>query len=550
MEDRPVRILLVDDDEDDYVITQDLLSEIGDGRFDLEWVASYEDALETMERRQHDVYLVDYHLGQHNGLDLLRKAPGNGSQAPMILLTGQGDHEVDLEAMKAGAADFLVKGQIQASLLERSIRYAIERAQTLKALRASEATNRALLAETQRRLKEQIALREAGAVISSALDLETVLTRIAEQMAKVIDATSAYICSYEPGTETSTVLAEYVSTYASLQEQTSDLGVTYHLPPDFSGSWLPTGLPEVTHLDDPGLSPPIRAHLNQYGAQTALNIPLQIRDQTIAFAQLWESRRQRDFTAEDIELCQALAQQAAVAIENARLYEQAQHEIEERQQAEKQIEASLKEKETLLKEIHHRVKNNLQVISSILNLQCSHVDDQKLLAVLRDSKNRVRSMALIHEKLYLSSNLAQIDLADYVQDLARYLFSSYRTITGIIRLDIQADPVFLEIDTAVPCGLILNELISNALEHAFYFDGDRPTDWEAEIHIEVHQERDRQVNLIVSDNGIGLPPDFDFLNSNSLGLQLVDVLVNQLDGTLAVNGQHGAEFKITFFPQD
>ena len=550
MEDRPVRVLLVDDDEDDYVITQDLLSEIGDGRFDLEWVASYEDAREMLECHRHDVYLVDYHLGQRNGLDLLRETSGNGNQAPMILLTGQGDHEVDLEAMKAGAADFLVKGQIEASLLERSIRYAIERAQTLKALRASEARNRTLLAETERRLKEQIALREAGAAISSALDLETVLTQIAEQMAKVVDATRAYICSYEPETETSTVLAEYFSPYASPQEQTSDLNISYYFPPDVSGSWSPAGLPEVIHMDDPGLSPPIRAHMEQYGAQTALNIPLQIRDQTIAFAQLWESRRQREFTPQDIELCQALAQQAAVAIENARLYEQAQHEIEERQQAEKQVEASLKEKEMLLKEIHHRVKNNLQVISSILNLQHSHVEDQQLLTVLRDSKNRVRSMALIHEKLYRSSNLAQIDLADYVQDLARYLFGSYRTSTGTISLDIQAEPVFLEIDTAVPCGLILNELVSNALEHAFCFDGDRPTDREAEIRIEVHQERDRQVSLLISDNGIGLPPDLDLFNSNSLGLQLVNVLVKQLDGALEVNGQHGAEFKITFFPQD
>jgi PAS domain S-box-containing protein len=133
-----IRILLVDDDEDDYIITRDLLSEIGEMEFDLDWVGTYGTALEVISRGEHDVYLVDFGLGERNGLDLLRDALSRGCKAPIILLTGQGDHEIDIEAMKAGAADYLVKGQIAAPLLERSIRYAIERAQTLQQLRNSE----------------------------------------------------------------------------------------------------------------------------------------------------------------------------------------------------------------------------------------------------------------------------------------------------------------------------------------------------------------------------------------------------------------------------
>jgi PAS domain S-box-containing protein len=133
-----IRILLVDDDEDDYIITRDLLSEIGEMEFDLDWVGTYGTALEVISRADHDVYLVDFGLGERNGLDLLRDALARGCKAPIILLTGQGDHEIDIEAMKAGAADYLVKGQIAAPLLERSIRYAIERAQTLQQLRNSE----------------------------------------------------------------------------------------------------------------------------------------------------------------------------------------------------------------------------------------------------------------------------------------------------------------------------------------------------------------------------------------------------------------------------
>jgi PAS domain S-box-containing protein len=138
MTDQPIRVLLVDDDEDDYVITRDLLAEIKGKRFELEWVSNYNEALSVLERNQYDVYLVDYRLGQHDGLELVRHAVTNGCTAPVILLTGQGDQKIDLEAMKAGAADYLIKDQIEAPLLERSIRYAIKHAQTLEALRQSE----------------------------------------------------------------------------------------------------------------------------------------------------------------------------------------------------------------------------------------------------------------------------------------------------------------------------------------------------------------------------------------------------------------------------
>jgi two-component system cell cycle sensor histidine kinase/response regulator CckA len=138
MDNSSIRVLLVDDDEDDYILTRDLLIEIEQGTFDLEWAGTYEAALEAMEQDRHDVYLLDYHLGERNGLELLREALGNGHRTPMILLTGQEDREVDVEAMKAGASDYLVKGQIDAPLLERSIRYALERARASEAVRESE----------------------------------------------------------------------------------------------------------------------------------------------------------------------------------------------------------------------------------------------------------------------------------------------------------------------------------------------------------------------------------------------------------------------------
>ena len=138
MDTLPIKVLLVDDDEDDYVMTRDLLAELGRGAFLLDWVSSYEEARAAVVRGEHDVYLLDYRLGERSGLDLLREAGGEGRGAPMILLTGQGGDEVDAEAMRAGAADYLVKGRLEAPLLGRSIRYAVERARASRALRESE----------------------------------------------------------------------------------------------------------------------------------------------------------------------------------------------------------------------------------------------------------------------------------------------------------------------------------------------------------------------------------------------------------------------------
>ncbi len=138
MAQEPIKVLLIDDDEDDHVLTRDLLAEIGHERFGLEWASCFDAGLAAIRRRAHDVYLLDYHLGEHTGLELLRQAIADGCRAPIIMLTGLGDRDVDLEAMKTGAADYLSKGGLAAPLLERSIRYALERARTLEALRESE----------------------------------------------------------------------------------------------------------------------------------------------------------------------------------------------------------------------------------------------------------------------------------------------------------------------------------------------------------------------------------------------------------------------------
>ncbi len=215
------------------------------------------------------------------------------------------------------------------------------------------------------------------------------------------------------------------------------------------------------------------------------------------------------------------------------------HDITEKKNAEIQIKDSLKEKEVLLKEIHHRVKNNLQVISSILNLQSSFVTDNRTLEILEESRNRIHSMATIHENLYLTTNFSSIDFASYLQNLSTKLISSYHISSTTINLRLELSTVNLLLDQAIPCGLLVNELITNAIKYAFH------NLEEGEICVGL-KEKDKMIELIIEDNGIGLPPEFDISKSNSLGLQLVTTLVEQLDGEINIINGKGTKYLITF----
>jgi PAS domain S-box-containing protein len=215
------------------------------------------------------------------------------------------------------------------------------------------------------------------------------------------------------------------------------------------------------------------------------------------------------------------------------------NDVTELKQAENQIMASLKEKEVLLKELHHRVKNNMQIISSMLKLQLDYITDPTALEFFRSSHNRVKTMALVHEKLYKSDNLARIDFSEYVRSLTIYLLGYYRINTNRISIKSDVKDILMDINTAIPCGLIINELFSNSLKHAF------PNEKKGEIIISFTSENDENT-LIISDNGIGLPDDFDLENPRSLGLQLLNALVKQLHGKIQIHTNEFTTFQITF----
>ncbi len=232
----------------------------------------------------------------------------------------------------------------------------------------------------------------------------------------------------------------------------------------------------------------------------------------------------------------------------------AARDITEIKKAEKNIKNSLKEKEVLLREIHHRVKNNLQIISSLLSLQSSYINDNEALDVFKESQNRVKSMAMIHEMLYKSDSLIKINFGHYINELTNNLVYNYKISPNIVQIEQNIDNIYFDVNTSIPCGLIVNELVSNSLKHAFprfktsellrnsfnisQFD-------QGKINIELKADDDNYI-ITIADNGIGFPDNIDFRKTDSLGLELVNNLVEQLDGSIELDKTGGTKFTINF----
>ncbi|CCO24330.1 histidine kinase dimerization/phosphoacceptor domain -containing protein [Maridesulfovibrio hydrothermalis] len=213
-------------------------------------------------------------------------------------------------------------------------------------------------------------------------------------------------------------------------------------------------------------------------------------------------------------------------------------EISARKTSEKMVRASLAEKEVMLKEIHHRVKNNLQVISSLLSLQSGYTDDIEASNLLRECQHRVRSMSMLHEKLYRSEDLSRIDMNEYALTLINFLLRSY-SVDGKVTPTFDINNVHLGIDSAIPCGLIINELVSNALRHAY------PEEGVGTLSISMNRT-DGYIKLVVSDNGIGMPEEFTIGSTKTLGMTLVETLAQQLSGKVDFCNNNGATIQITF----
>ncbi len=256
-----------------------------------------------------------------------------------------------------------------------------------------------------------------------------------------------------------------------------------------------------------------------------MGVPLKNPHDVIGVVALQSYRDASAYTEYDLKLLSVISNQIATDIY--------------RKQTQDQIKASLREKEVLLNEIHHRVKNNMQIISSLLRLQSKSVKNKKVLDMYKVGQNRIKSMALVHESLYKSNDLAKIDFSDYSNNLVTHLLSIYFTKESRIKVIQDVQNVFLDINRAIPCGLLINELVTNSLRHAFGQNGNE------KICITISEE-DGKYFLMVKDNGKGFPDKLDFQDTDTLGLQIVNDLVKQLDGKISLNRKGGTAFTIKF----
>jgi PAS domain S-box-containing protein len=220
-------------------------------------------------------------------------------------------------------------------------------------------------------------------------------------------------------------------------------------------------------------------------------------------------------------------------------------DITEKKLIENQVKASLAEKEVLLREIHHRVKNNMQIISSLLKLSTDSVKDDAILKIFTESQGRIKAMALIHEKLYQSADLTKIDFSEYIESLSHELYRAYGIDPDRITMRLSMESIAVGIETAIPCGLVVNELFANALKHAF------PGEIAGEIEVLLSQMADGLIELTISDNGVGIPSSVDLETTQTLGLYIVNILVkDQLEGSVTLDRTKGTTFRITFRRKD
>jgi two-component sensor histidine kinase len=268
------------------------------------------------------------------------------------------------------------------------------------------------------------------------------------------------------------------------------------------------------------------AYLRDQRPRSVLCVPLVKQNVVTAVLYLENDLAPHVFTPARAGVLALVASQAAISLENAGLYSE--------------LQATLAEKNVLLKEVHHRVKNNLQLISSLLNLQAYRITDPATLELFADSRNRLRSMALVHENLYRAGNLARVPMQVHIQELCAHLFRAYAPRGDPVTFELRVAEQQFDLGSALTCGLIVNELVSNALKHAF--PGRRP----GRISVELERHEGTRHVLCVRDDGVGLPPALDFESADSLGFQLVRDFTEQLAGKVMVSREGGTTFTVTF----
>ena len=457
----PLEILLIEDNQDHVHFIKRYLKA---SQFNITNITDGKKAIEYLESTEAkpDVILLDYHLPSLDGLDILRHFQYSETELAFIFLTVDDNIETAIEAMKAGALDFIPKS----TKFYESLPLMIEKVHKIQ--------------------QEKVEKKRIGQALKESEEKYRFLFEKGSDAIFLINHRSELIIECNTAAE---------DLYGYSRQQLLSL--------DFTDL--------IAATDTVQVSSPIKTNASIY-------------------------HKKQDGTIFPIEHTENVFNWQGNAVRIAAI-----RDISERKTAEDKLLASLKEKEILLQEIHHRVKNNMQVISSLLKLQSDKTDDERIKKAIFESRNRIYTMAAVHETLYGAENLSSIDINTYVTKITKSLLQTYQESLSQIDFDIQADQINLDLRQASPLGLIINELLTNSLKYAF------PDKKGGRMTIKINTRDDNQLELIVSDNGIGISSQLDWKNTTTLGLQLVKTLVeDQLNGSLELDRSSGTTFHIKF----
>ncbi len=506
------RVLIVDDERDFAESLVDILESRG---YTVVVAHNSEEALEKLPSFRPHCALVDLRLGTEDGIDLLKTLKEQRPEMPCILMTAYASTDSAIEALHRGAYDYLrkpIEARDLLATIDRSfdmIRLMEERDAAHEALRIRNEE----LRELNSRLRQMV---ESAQSLASCRNLEELSRKLLERFASLM-------------------VAEGGSLYLVREEE---LVLLHSLDAVPAPGRLPLPLREgsVFHrilrdrkpvlVKDITLEDLLPIGGEKYRDGSLFALPLFGREGEVLAIISLHNRKWPPFTPQDREIGQVMLSLSS--------------EILRSQQVTEKIRTSLKEKEVLLKEIHHRVKNNLQVISGLLSLQAFHIRDEEARRIYRDSQSRLNSMALIHEQLYQTEDLAKVPFGTFLRTLADNLMRTFGETGERIQLVFDLQEVDMAVDSAIPCGLIINELVTNALSHAF------PEGREGRIRIQFLQPEPWRYRMIVSDDGIGLPKGFDLKKATSMGFQLVGILAEQLGSETVVSRNPETSFSFTF----
>lgn len=507
-----IRILIVEDQENDYELVKREIMQVMES-YEFLRVETYEDFMDSLQNFKPDLIVSDFSLPHFDGMSVVKLTIQHSPLTPVIICTGTLNEETAAEVVKAGAVDYVLKENLKR--MKQAVVLAFE--------------------------KKQMWLERIAA--------EEKLRESEERYRLISNVSSDYMFSTTVNLDKSQKVNWLAGAFEAITGYTTEEYITL-------GGWS-----FILHPDD--IEQDIKDFENLKANRQVVTELRNIKKNgeiywvRIYAHPVWDNVQDRlisvygavqDITARkqaeeatcklNLEL-ESLVKERTIELENTNT--DLQKEILIRAAADELIKHQLLEKEILLKEIHHRVKNNMQVIISMLHLQASFVKDEKIVAIMQDSQNRIKTMALIHEKLYQTKDLASIDLTEYLNNLCAYLFTSYISAERKIQYFIDTGKYTFDLDTTIALGLITNELITNSFKYAFINKN------EGCIKISLKKEDDENLKFIVSDNGKGLPENFDCKNSNTLGLQLVCMLTEQIGGKLDVTSSNsGTAFSIIF----